>query len=84
MNLTSPPKTFEKLRKSAYHQELGRKLCAALVAQQQGIQMNTAFRKVEEPVGDLWLQLAETILEARRTDRSWHVGIAPEASGRVQ
>ena len=58
---TPQPRTLEHLRRSPYHRELGRKLCAAFVAQQQGIHMNTALKKVEDPVGDFWLQLAETV-----------------------
>jgi len=34
-------------------------MCAAFVAQQQGISLNTASKKVSEPIGDLWLVLAE-------------------------
>ena len=52
-------KTLEELRNSFYHQQLGRKMCAAFVAQQQGITLSTAFKKTEEPIGDLWLMLAE-------------------------
>jgi hypothetical protein len=33
-------------------------MCAHL-AQQQGIALNTAFKKIPEPVGDLWLMIAE-------------------------
>jgi hypothetical protein len=54
-------KSLEELRKSSYHQQLGRKICAAFVAQQQGTKLDTAFRKLEEPVGDLWLAVAEMI-----------------------
>ena len=52
-------KTLEELRQSPYHQQLGQKICAAFVAQQQGISLNTALKKVPEPVGDLWLVVAE-------------------------
>jgi hypothetical protein len=52
-------KTIEQLRQSPYHQELARKMCAAFVAQQQGVTVNTAMKKVSEPVGDLWLMIAE-------------------------
>jgi hypothetical protein len=34
-------------------------MCAAFIAQQQGITLNTALGKVPEPVGDLWLIIAE-------------------------
>ena len=52
-------KTLEELRRSSYHQELGQKMCAAVIAQQQGIGLNTALKKVSGPVGDLWLVVAE-------------------------
>ena len=52
-------KTVEQLRQSPYHQELARKMCAAFVAQQQGVTLSTAIKKVHEPVGDLWLMIAE-------------------------
>jgi hypothetical protein len=52
-------KTREELRSSGYHQQLGQKMCAAFIAQQQGITLNTALGKVPEPVGDLWLIVAE-------------------------
>jgi hypothetical protein len=52
-------KTLQELRNSPYHQQLGRKMCAAFVAQQQGIALSTAFKKIEEPVGDLWLMIAQ-------------------------
>lgn len=54
-------KTIEELRRSPYHQQLGRNVCAAFVAQQQGIRLDTAHKKIEEPVGDLWLLMAEII-----------------------
>jgi hypothetical protein len=52
-------KTLEELRHSPYHQQLGRKMCAAFVAQQQGITLNTALSKVPDLVGDSWLAVAE-------------------------
>ena len=52
-------KTLDELQKSSYHQQLGRKIYAAFVAQQQGIRVDSALRKVDEPMGDLWLLLAE-------------------------
>ena len=52
-------KTIVELRASPYHQQLGRKLCAAFVAHQQGTRIDTALRKIEEPIGDLWLMMAE-------------------------
>jgi len=52
-------KSLSELRASPYHQQLGRKLCAAFIAQQQGTRLDTAHKKIEEPVGDLWLIMAE-------------------------
>ena len=52
-------KSISELRASPYHQQLGQKLCAAFIAQQQGIRMDTAEKKITEPVGDLWLIMAE-------------------------
>jgi hypothetical protein len=43
-------KSTNELRNSAYHQQFGRKLCAAFIAQQQGITLETAFRKVPDPI----------------------------------
>lgn len=57
-------KTIEELRQSPYHQQSGQKMCAAFVAQQQGISLNTAVKKVSEPVGDLWLVVAEFAKQA--------------------
>ena len=54
-------KRIEELRRSPYHQQLGRNVCAAFIAQQQGIKMDTAYKKIDEPVGDLWLLMAEII-----------------------
>jgi hypothetical protein len=52
-------KKIEELRESEFHQELGQKMCAAFLAQQQGIALKTALEKTALPVGDLWLLLAE-------------------------
>ena len=52
-------KSLEELRTSPYHQQLGQKMCAAFIAQQQGTKVDTALKKVVEPVGDLWLVIAE-------------------------
>ena len=79
-----PAKTIEQLRESAFHQQLGRKLCAALIAQQQGIQLNTAFNKMEEPLGDFWLQLAETVRVQWAGDSTWDVPGLEEPSRRLQ
>jgi hypothetical protein len=57
-------KTIEELRKSSYHQQLGRKMCAAFIAQQQGIALDTAFKKVPDPVADCWLVVAEFARDA--------------------
>jgi hypothetical protein len=52
-------RSLEELRQSPYHQELGRKMCAAYIAQQQGITLDTAIKKVSDPIGDLWFLVAE-------------------------
>jgi hypothetical protein len=57
-------KSIAKLRQSDYHQQLGRKMCAAFIAQQQGIALSTAFKKVPDPILDLWLVVAEFAHEA--------------------
>jgi hypothetical protein len=57
-------KTIDELRKSAYHQQLGRKLCAAFFAQQQGTALDTAFKKVPDPIADCWLVVAEFARQA--------------------
>ena len=54
------PENYEEL----FHQELGKKLWAAFLAQQQGISLSCAFKKVNQPVGDPWLMLAEIALDA--------------------
>ena len=57
-------KNTNELRASAYHAELGQKLFAAFLAQQQGTSMNTALKKAEGPVSDTWLLVAEFALQA--------------------
>jgi hypothetical protein len=52
-------KTLDELRGSEFHQQLGQKIWAAFLAQQQGISLNTALKKVEAPVCDSWLMVAE-------------------------
>jgi hypothetical protein len=52
-------KTLTELRQSTFHQQLGQKMCAAFIAQQQGITLSTAANKVTESVGDRWLIVAE-------------------------
>jgi hypothetical protein len=51
--------SLAELRRSPYHQELARKMCAAYIAQQQGIALNTAMKKVSGPIGNLWFLVAE-------------------------
>jgi hypothetical protein len=63
-------KTVEELRKSEYHQQFARKLCAAFIAQQQGIRLDTAFKKVPDPIGDTWLIVAEFARAAALDDLS--------------
>ncbi len=63
---------IEELRESEFHRELGQKMCAAFIAQQQGIALNTALRKTELPVGDLWLLVAE--FARRGFDESAEIG----------
>jgi hypothetical protein len=57
-------KSLEELRRSHFHQQLGQKLCAAYIAQQQGIALDSALTKAALPVGDFWLLMAEL---ARKT-----------------
>ena len=57
-------KTIDKLRSSAYHEQLGQKLYAAFLAQKQGISLNTALKKVRDPVSDAWLIVAEFARQA--------------------
>ncbi|HYI92576.1 MAG TPA: hypothetical protein VEX68_03460 [Bryobacteraceae bacterium] len=54
-------KSIDELRRSSYHQQLGRNVCSAWIAQQQGIRLDSAFKKIEQPMGDLWLVIAELI-----------------------
>lgn len=68
INLAGPPcgaapKTLEDLRQSLYHQQRGRKMCAAL-AQQRGISLYTAFKKIPAEVGEPWLMEAEYAQQA--------------------
>ena len=71
-------KTIEELRGSAYHRQLGRNVCAAFIAQQQGTKLDTAYKKIEEPIGDLWLLMAEIIRQQcfRGPDKDGSAGIA--------
>jgi hypothetical protein len=52
-------RSLEEMRQSPFHQELGRKMFAAYIAQQQGIALDTAIKKVSDPIGDLWFLVAE-------------------------
>lgn len=56
-------KTVEELRKSSYHKQLGRNVCAAFIAQQQGVRLDTADKKIEESIGDLWLLMAQIVCQ---------------------
>ena len=57
-------RTISELRSSEYHGQLGQKLYAAFLAQQQGISLSSAFKKVESPVSDAWLIVAEFARQA--------------------
>ena len=78
-------KTLKELRNSSYHQQLGRKMCAAFVAQQQGINLGTAFKKIEEPVGDLWLMIAQFAEQAvgNAVDATFPSGTNQRCSGPI-
>ena len=69
-------KSIEELRQSDYHQELGRKMCAAFIAQQQGVTLNTAFKKVPDPILDMWLIVAEFAREAWARDIEQQFGLS--------
>jgi hypothetical protein len=76
-------KTLEELRHSPYYQELGRKMCAAFVAQQQGVTLNAAMKKVPDQVGDLWLMTAEFAERAvgKAMDLQYPSESAPQSTG---
>jgi hypothetical protein len=57
-------KKLDELRSSDYHRQLGQKMWAAFLAQQQGISLNSAVKKIEGPVGDVWLLVADFALLA--------------------
>ena len=61
-------KTIDELRDSLYHQQFARKLCAAFIAQQQGISLSTALKKVPESLSDTWLIVAEFARHAAMQD----------------
>jgi hypothetical protein len=73
-------KTIKELRRSEYHQQFGRKLCAAFVAQQQGIRLDTALKKVPDPIADTWLVVAEFAREAAMQDIDGYVAVAASNS----
>jgi|HubBroStandDraft_6_1064221.scaffolds.fasta_scaffold1681766_1 hypothetical protein len=52
-------RTLEELRQSSFHQELGRKMYAAFMAQQQGVTAGTALKRIPDHVGDVWLIVAD-------------------------
>jgi len=53
-----------KLRQSQLHNELGRNLCAAYIAHQQGTSIPTALKKLPStPIGDAWLFIADFTIE---------------------
>ena len=60
----------EKLRHSPYGQGLGRKMSTADIAQELGITLDTAIKKVSDLIGDLWFLMAEFAREgyAARAD----------------
>lgn len=70
-------KRIEELRESEFHRELGQKMCAAFIAQQQGIALNTAFKKTSQPTGDFWLLVAEF------ATRGLHENVEAEVFGDV-
>jgi hypothetical protein len=76
---------LRELRDSLYHQQLGRKMCAAYVAQQQGITLSTAFKKVPDQVGDLWLMVAEFARQAsaEEADLICRNGLLRRFTGRI-
>jgi hypothetical protein len=67
-------KTLDQLRESHYHQELGRKICAAYIAQQQGVTLPTALKKITDPIGDLWLVVAEIARQGCSENSDSYVG----------
>jgi len=69
-------KRIEELWKSEYHQQFGRKLCAAFIAQQQGIRLDFALKKVPDPMADTWLIVAEFAREAAMPDINKYVSEA--------
>ena len=67
--------TMDELRNSPYHQQFARKLCAAFIAQQQGITLGTALKKVPEPISDTWLIVAEFARQAAMDDIDEQFGV---------
>ena len=65
-------KKIEELRESEFHQELGQKMCAAFIAQQQGIALNTALKKTRcllAICGCCWLSSRDGALLKTQTVR---------------
>ncbi len=67
--------TMDELRNSPYHQQFACKLCAAFIAQQQGITLGTALKKVPEPISDTWLIVAEFARQAAMDDIDEQFGV---------
>jgi hypothetical protein len=78
-------KTLEELRRSSYHPEFGRKMCAAFVAQQQGVTLNAAMKKISTPLGDLWLMIAAYAEQAvgKALDLQFPSERSPQSKGLV-
>ena len=76
-------KSIAELRQSEYHQQLGRKMCAAFIAQQQGVALSTAFKKVPDPILDMWLIVAELTQEAwtQNIDQQFRDSLKGESQG---
>lgn len=79
-------KTIDEFRESPYHQQFARKLCAAFLAQQQGISLGTAVKKVPEPISDTWLIVAELARNAamENIEEQFGVRLAQNADTPIQ
>jgi hypothetical protein len=85
--------SLEEFRRSDWHQQLGRKMCAAYIAQEQGIAVGAALKNVSAgPIGDLWLQVSEfaRLLSIRLDQVNWRArqitlqhGTTKNGEGRV-
>jgi hypothetical protein len=71
-------KSITELRQSGYHQQLGRKMCAAFIAQQQGVALSTAFKKVPDPILDLWLIVVDFAHQAWTQNIDQQFGLSTE------